>query len=142
LHIVRPVTSMDPLAMNPAGLERRRAPRVPLAAKGTVVNRSAVGSVPIDVITSNVSEDGLQLRTRNGEILSVHDFLVISFPGLTTPEPIQYKAQVAWINRASWTDQGAWTVGCSFFGMPVHAVLHLLVWAHREGGRVGVQQPA
>jgi len=128
--------------MQSAGLERRRAPRIPLAAKGTIVNRSAVGSVPIDAITANVSEDGLQLRTSHGEILSVHDFLVISFPGLATPEPIQYKAQVAWINRASWSDQGAWTVGCSFFGMPAHDVLHLLVRAHREGGRVRVQQPA
>jgi hypothetical protein len=67
--------------------------------------------------------------------------VVISFPELPSFEPIQFKARVAWIKRASRADQGASTIGCSFFGTSPNAVLHLLVWAHREGGRIPDQQP-
>jgi len=117
------------------GQERRRAARVPLVAKGQVVNRSTAGTPPFEAFTSDVSEGGLRLSSNHGENLSVHDFLVITLPRPENADAIQYKAQVAWIVRPPRQGQGAWSFGCSFFQMPSDAVLHLLVRAHRHGGR-------
>lgn len=115
--------------------ERRRAPRVPLVAKGQVVNHSTAGTPPFEAFTSDVSEGGIRLSSNHGENLSLHDFLVISLPKPEGGESIQYKAQVAWIVRPPRQGQGAWSFGCSFFQMTSEAVLHLLVRAHRHGGR-------
>lgn len=115
--------------------DRRRAPRVPMVAKGKVVNRSTAGSAQFDAFTLDVSEGGLRLSSNHGANLSVHDFLVISLPKPEIGEPIQYKAQVAWVAPPPRQGQGAWTIGCSFFQMSAQEVLHLLVRAHRHGGR-------
>ena len=106
-----------------------------MVAKGQVANRSTAGAPPFPAFTLDVSEGGLRLSSNHGENLSVHDVLVISLPRPDAPEPVEYKALVAWIGRPPRQGQGAWTIGCSFYQMPSDAVLHLLVQAHRRGGR-------
>jgi len=126
---------MVPVDMPGKEQDRRRAPRVPLVAKGQVVNRSMAGAGAFEAVSADVSEGGLRLVSSRGDSLSLHDFLVINFPNPDSGNTIECKAQVVWVSRSYADKQGAWSFGCSFFQTPPDTVLHLMVRAHRDGGR-------